>query len=292
LTTAGEKVLNKLRIPSFPFPERAIKTLAAMWQWQKNKTPSPAAAGVFLPSEDLGTLKKGDLEGFDLEKMKKILVKAKKNNQATLDNLEANSLMEVLEVPVPPTKEIKSTEDLGGIDFPVVLKLSAPGLLHKADVGGVITNINSEEQLKEAYLKLEEKKMPIQIQKEIDGGVEVILGIKRDPTFGPVMLFGAGGSLAELLNDRNIHLLPISEDSAKKLVEGSKVFPLLNGFRGNLPYDLKPLYEIMQRLAKLVEATPEISEIEINPLKITTDGCWALDPKVILTTDLHVINKL
>jgi acetyltransferase len=291
LTTAGEKVLDGLRIPSFPFPERAIKTLAAMWQWQKNrKTLSPANAGV-------SPLKKGDLESFDVKLIEEVLAEAKEKGQASLDNIQANKLMEILGVPTPPTAMVKSLEE--AIEFckaesgwPVVLKLSAPGLLHKADIGGVITQINDQEKLAEAMAKLtqiienldpnKEKGMQIQIQKEIDGGVETILGIKRDPSFGAVMLFGAGGTLAELLSDRNIHLLPIDEERAKKLTEGSRIFPMLNGFRGALPFDLKPLYKVMQVLAKLVEEVPEISEVEINPLKIMADGVWALDPKVVL----------
>lgn len=289
LTTAGEKVLDGLRIPSFPFPERAIKTLAAMWQWQKNRqTPSPANAGV-------SPLKKGNLENLDL--INNILAEAKKSNQASLDNIQANKLMEGLGVPTPPTAMVVNSEE--AIQFaekwvwPVVLKLSAPGLLHKADIGGVITQINDKEKLTEAMAKLtgiienldpkNEKNMQIQIQKEIDGGVETILGIKRDPSFGAVMLFGAGGTLAELLNDRNIHLLPINSGTAKILTEGSRIFPMLNGFRGSQPYNLEPLYNAMQILAKLVEEVPEISEIEINPLKIMADGVWALDPKVVLT---------
>jgi acetyltransferase len=284
LTTVGEKILDGLRIPSFPFPERAIKALAAMWQWQKRKAISSTAA------ETAGEI------NLDLEPVKKIITKAKENKQAILNNLEADMLMEALEIPTPATGIAANLESASqfaqNCGWPVVLKLSSPGLLHKADVGGVITQIYNEEQLQKGITKLThkieemdpdgKKAMQIQIQKEIDGGVEVILGVKRDPTFGPVMLFGAGGSLAELISDRNIHLLPITKESAKSLVAGSRIFPMLNGFRGNLPYDLEPIYEVMQKLAKLVETVSEIEEIEINPLKITLNGGWAIDPKVVL----------
>jgi acetyltransferase len=125
----------------------------------------------------------------------------------------------------------------------------------------------------------------IQIQKEITGGIEVIVGVKRDPNFGPVMLFGAGGKFAEILLDRNLHLLPIGISEAKQLVSNSKISTLLKGFRGDTPYNLDPLYETIVRLGKLVEGTPEIAEIEINPLIITHSGVWAVDSKVVLMPD-------
>jgi len=274
MTMVGEKMLNKLQIPSFPFPERAIRTLAAMWQWQKWRTANSEKAEIFNDEKP------------DLEPVNKILKEAKSKGRTSLENVEASNLMELLKIPVPATMTAENIEKAKGftkkVGWPVVLKLSSSGLLHKTDIGGVVTHINSEEHLQTAFLKLKEQNMPIQIQKQVDGGVEMILGIKRDPTFGEVMLFGAGGRLAELLNDKNIHLLPMTEASAKELVEGSRIFPLLNGYRGSKPYDLRPVYEIMQKLAKLVENVPEIAEIEINPLKITQEGVWAIDPKVIL----------
>ena len=290
LTMAGDKVLNEMRIPSFPFPERAIKSLAAMWQWQKWKDTR-----LQIVEE------KGKEVKIDVESVKEILEKAKKEGRATLDNVEASNLVAALEIPVPPTMMVETAEEANDFatrcGWPVVLKLSAPGLLHKTDIGGVITQIFNQQQLEKALSKLKHiiegmevearKGMKIQIQKEIEAGVEVILGFKRDPSFGIVMLFGAGGSLAELLKDRNIHLVPINKIGAKELVEGSKIFPMLNGFRGSLPYDLAPLYEIMQSLARLMEMTPEIAEMEINPLKITLNGTWALDPKVILQSRIE-----
>jgi NAD(P)H-flavin reductase len=113
-------------------------------------------------------------------------------------------------------------------------------------------------------------------------GTEVIVGVKRDPTFGPVMLFGAGGNLAELIADKNLHLLPVGYASARELVEQSKVFPLLNGYRGEPPEALEKLYELIVRLGKLIENTPDVEEIEINPVIVTLNHAWAVDGKVIL----------
>jgi acetyltransferase len=205
--------------------------------------------------------------------------------------------MTAINIPIPSANivttlnEAKTFTQNSG--WPVVMKLLTPGLLHKADVGGVIVNIKSDSELCDSFEKLSlkvielSKQYPepikIQIQKQIQGGVEVILGIKRDPTFGPVCLFGAGGRYAEILDDHNLELLPLSLENAKTLVGRSKVFKLLSGFRDDPSYQLDQLYEVMITLGQLVTDYPQIGEIEINPLIITHDGVWAVDPKIILS---------
>lgn len=270
VTTSGEKVLNDCRIPSFPFPERAIKTISLMWTWEKWRNSQPQS----VTCSDIV---------LDQTKIKKSLS-------------SATDLIVSAGVPVPEslsTLDITQAQEfVGKVGYPVVLKISSPKLLHKADVGGVITNINSSEEFSVAWNKIgqaienlsEEVKqdLTIQIQKQIGSGVEVIVGVKNDSVFGPVMLFGAGGKLAELVVDRNLHLLPINADSAKKLISESKVYPLLNGYRGDKPHDVDQLVEIMVRLSLLVETNPEISEVEINPVVVTYNGTFGLDAKVIL----------
>jgi acetyltransferase len=271
VTASGEKVLNDCRIPSFPFPERAIKTISLMWAWQSWRNAQSETA---TSTKDII---------LDQDKIKKSLS-------------SATDLIVSAGIPVPAslsTMDITQAQEfIGKISFPVVLKISSPKLLHKADVGGVITNINSFEEFSVAWNKIgqavenlaEEVKqgLTIQIQKQIGSGVEVIVGVKNDSVFGPVMLFGAGGKLAELVVDRNLHLLPLTIDSAKKLISESKVYPILSGYRGDKPYDISQLVEIMVRLSLLVESNPEISEVEINPVVITYDGTFGLDAKVIL----------
>lgn len=285
LASVGEKRLNDYKIPSFPFPEMAIKTLSLMWQWQNWRNNQ----GTGFATQEASGLQNTEI-------VKNILSTAKSKNQRNLDNFESNSLITAIGISTPPTLSVggleqakKFAEEAG---WPVVLKISSPGLLHKSDLGGVITHINNPDDLNSAGIKLSQqistldsdtkRNAKIQIQKEISGGIEVIVGIKRDPYFGQVMLFGAGGKFAELLVDRNLHLLPIGDKEAKQLVSNSKILTLLNGFRGDLPYNLDPLYETIIHLGKLVESFPEIAEIEINPLIITHTGVWAVDCKVVL----------
>ncbi len=283
-TTEGEKILNQNRIPSFAFPERAIRTMAMMWQWQKWRKEQ----SVLSKSETLS-------DRPDLVTVKEIIKSVLGDNRLTLNNIEANRMMMAANIPTPQTLEvadINQAEDFAEkVGKPVVLKLSSPGLLHKSDVGGVVTQIYDSDQLKMAWGRLgrkieqlapEVEDIKVQVQKEIVGGVEVIIGVKKDPNFGLVMLFGAGGQLAELINDRNLHLLPINMAEAKNLIMNSKVYKLLNGYRGEMPYKLDELYKTMLALANLAESCDDIEEIEINPVKVTLSGVYALDAKVIL----------
>lgn len=284
LTAQGEKVLNDNQIPSFPFPERAIKTLALMWQWQKwrqNYSQKTVEPGIVLKN---------------LEKIKNILAKVESEGRNTLNNLEANEILMAAEIPTPATLVVKDCQEAEAFaiknGWPVVIKMSAPGLLHKSDIGGVITDIEDSEQLMMAWKSLTKKievldaeiknKVQIQVQKQIKEGVETIIGMKRDANFGGVLLFGSGGHLVDLLPDRNLHLLPLDKMEAQKMVTESKIFPILNGYRGEAPYDLERLYDVMVKIGQLALNCPNIAEIEINPMRMTHEGGWALDAKVIL----------
>jgi len=282
-TAPGQKILYHNQIPNYPYPERAVKVIASMWQWQKWRL-SPLS--ISFPKSNLS----------HKLKIKEIINPALQIKLPTLDNQAASKLMEAINIPVPPSKLIQSYDEAllfsRENSFPLVLKMSAPGLLHKADVGGVITGLNSETELKAAFDEMTSsittlskdfsQKIEIQIQKQISGGIEVILGVKRDPTFGPVFLFGAGGKFAEIFADSNLTLLPLNLEKAKKIVQSSKVYKLLSGFRDDPPYKLDKLYQIMLTLGHLITDYPEIREIEINPLIITHENIWALDPKVLL----------
>jgi len=153
-------------------------------------------------------------------------------------------------------------------------------------------DIRNDDQLETGWNTLERKVEHIeerikahvrfQIQKEIPGGVEVIIGVKKDSTFGPVLLFGAGGSLAELISDRNLHLLPLDLSNIKELVQQSKIFSVLKGSENEPPYALDKLYKLIFNLCKVYDAADQIQEIEINPIIVSINDVWAVDPKVIL----------
>jgi len=286
LVAEGEKILNKLQIPSFRFPERAIYALGKMWEFKKRQEESGTQLDIY------------QVLNFDMmpEKVNKLVKEAIEKKHAALDNLEADIVISAIGINTPPTMGVvtldKAKEFAGIHNYPVVLKLSSPGLLHKKDVGGVVLDIKNDNELEDAWEILKRKKESLtdeiksttsfQIQKEVPSGTEVIVGIKNDKTFDHVMLFGAGGSLAELISDKNLSLLPMDTGKAKKLVEGSKIFKSLKGKNEEKPYALEKLYDFMIKLSKIVEAEPGIEEIEINPVIININDVWAVDTKVIL----------
>lgn len=272
-TAEGENILNKFKIPTFRFPERAVKTLAEMYRWQKWKS----------------------------EMLKHPPTEKEKNekNYEGIDWQNPETLMKAGSINIPESKQIKSVDEAKifaeGNGWPVVMKVASPQILHKTEVGGVISDIDSEEKLVTAWEKLQiiidklkptvEGEIGVQIQQEIRGGVEVIVGIKRDATFGPVLQIGAGGKLAELIMDRNLHLLPITKAETVELITQSKVYKLLNGFRGGAVYNLDELVDLIQKLSDLVATFPQITDIEINPVLVTPNKVWALDPKVIIKNE-------
>ena len=286
MISQGEKKLNELKIPVFRFPERAIAAIGAMWRWKKYQEEKKTLAAE-VP--EIVQIKQNNIAA--------IISTAEKNSQKTLDNFQSNEILVQAGIPTPATQivtDLNQAKNFAEINsWPVVLKLSSQSLLHKKDIGGVVTDISNNWQLELVWDNFERKiltfapeireHVKIQIQKDIMGGIEVIIGAKRDPTFGPVMLFGAGGTYAELIADRNLHLLPIDLWGAKQLVERSKIAVLLKGYRGQQPYLLTKLYDAIIRLAKIIESNPEITEIEINPLIVTLNNVWAVDARVVLT---------
>lgn len=286
LVSEGIKILDKHKIPSFNYPERAISAIGAMWRFKQNQNR------IIHEVQDISVLNKEMLP----EDVSQIIKDAIDDNRTILDNIEANKIITAANINSPQTKLVKDLSEAKffaeNVGYPVVLKLSSPGLVHKKDVGGVILEIKNQKELDNAWDTLVRKtefldekikeNVAFQIQKEVVSDVEVIIGVKHDPTFGPVLLFGAGGSYAEMLADKNLHLLPVDINAAKKLVQESKVYTLLKGTENRPDHALDKLYEVIVKLGKLVREAPEIKEIEINPVIVTLNDVWAVDPKVFL----------
>lgn len=274
----GVQTLVDHTVPVFHFPERAIKALAAMWRWT---SWVDANRGMPVKSNTAAvTLSAGGID--------EILQEVKSEKRSALNILESNELLATYSIPVPPTQKVASFDEALGFAnkhiFPVVLKVSSAGLLHKKDSGGVIVNIKDSAQLDAAFTKIKKiaNSADVVIQKQVESGVEVIVGIKKDPNFGYTLMFGAGGTLTELVLDRNLHILPATKNDIINLVEKAKVAKLLHGFRGDTPYNINALISLICELVHLAENHDEIEEIEINPVIVTADGVWAVDGKVLL----------
>jgi acetyltransferase len=184
----------------------------------------------------------------------------------------------------------RSAEKLG---YPLVIKVASDDILHKSDAGVVAVGIESRDELEAAYRPILDKARAYDPKAQIDGmliekmapkGEEVIVGLKRDPGFGPLLMFGMGGVFVELFKDVAFRVAPLTREDAEAMVKETKAFNLLNGWRGGMVYDLEAIYDVILRLSKLAEDFPQIEEIEINPLRVYPqgEGALALDCRMIL----------
>ena len=210
---------------------------------------------------------------------------------------ESKGLLECYGIPTTPMKRAGSADEAASVSeemgFPVVLKLDSKDITHKSDAGGVKLNLQDEADVREAFEAIVLSAKQYDPNASVDGvtvqpmidveGHELILGAKKDPDFGPVILFGMGGVTAELIQDRAIELPPLNRPLARRLMAKTKVYRLLEGFRGQPGADLERLEEILMRLSKLLEDLPEIVELDINPLLAHETGAFALDARVIVS---------
>ena len=176
------------------------------------------------------------------------------------------------------------------LGFPVVLKVFSPDILHKTDVGGVKIGIENERDLKRVFdeilFSLKEKKPKAKIegmliQKQIFGK-EVVVGMKRDLAFGPVLMFGLGGIFVEILNDVAFRVAPISKREALKMIREIKSFKILKGFRGEKPVNIEKIAEIIVKVSKLSLKEEKIQEIDLNPIIANEKGAQVVDARVLL----------
>lgn len=211
---------------------------------------------------------------------------------------EAYHVCNESKITYPQFSYVSSVED--GIDaaksigFPVVIKVVSPQVIHKTDVGGVITGIQSEEQFINAYntmLDNVRKKVPaagingVIVQKAMPKGVEVAVGGLRDPQFGPVIMFGAGGTLIEVLQDVSFRLAGLDREEALRQIKDTKVYKVLQGVRQNEPCNIEALADLIVNAGNLMVEAPEISELDFNPVLAYPDRCVVVDARIILSSE-------
>ena len=280
-------------VPCYDTPEKAIKTYMYMYRYKRNlellyETPRELSVDLAPPKYHLKVMIRRALE--------------EKRDVLMAD--EAERFMKVYGIPVPEGGLARSVGEAmiiaSKIGYPVVLKIVSPDILHKVDVGGVITGINNENQLREAFNKLLDNVKNNAPNARIEGvyvqkmvtraDYELILGSKKDPIFGSVILFGSGGVGVELFKDYSIGLPPLNQVLARRLMEETRIYRMLkNGFRNKPPADLPKLEEVLVRFSNMIIDFPEIKEVDINPLIVSGDQVYAVDVRIIL--DLEVAGK-
>jgi acetyltransferase len=283
--SGGEDILNRAGIPTFPYPDTAVKVFQYMWRYTYNlrglyETP------VLAP----------DAESDSREQVAAVIAQVRQSGRKLLTEAESKHLLALYGIPTVRTLVASSADQAvklaGETGYPVVLKLNSETITHKTDVGGVHLNLADEAAVRRAWDAIEagvrEKAGPghfqgVTVQPMVSrDGYELIVGSSVDPQFGPVLLFGSGGMLVEVYKDRALGLPPLNTTLARRMMEQTRIFTALKGVRGRKPVPLAELDQLLVRFSRLVVEQSWIKEIDINPLVASADRLLALDARVIV----------
>jgi len=224
-----------------------------------------------------------------------IIDKARSEGRTVLTEIESKQLLVGLGIPTTEMRLATSRQEAVAISrevgHPCVLKVSSPDITHKSDAGGVKVGLASEKEVAEAYDAIMSScrgKFPdaaiegVTVQNMVPPGLEVIVGMATDPQFGPVLMFGLGGVWVEVLKDVSFKIAPLTRDDARNAISEIRAAKLLEGFRGSAPVDKAALEDILLRVSDFVAATPEVREMDLNPIFAYPVGAIAVDARVIL----------
>lgn len=216
-------------------------------------------------------------------------------SQNLLTEIESKELLKKAGIPVVETKLARSKKEAISISkkvgFPVVLKISSPDVVHKSDSGGVKLGLANATQIGKAYNEIissvkqaypEAQIEGVSVQPMAPSGVEVIVGMSKDPQFGPVLMFGLGGILVEVLKDVSFRIVPVTERDAREMIREIKGYPVLEGYRGQKPASIPALEKLIVKVSQFVEKNPQIKELDLNPIFAYPDKAVAVDARIIL----------
>ncbi len=282
----ARQILHNNDIPTYDFPEKAVKTYMYMYQYSLHldelyEEPEDTPLNMGAPKNYLKILTRN----------------ARKAGNFMLNEDDSKKLLTTYGIESTPIRFAKNADEARmtavSVGFPVVMKIDSPDISHKSDVGGVILNIRNEKEIVQAYdtmMASVTKAMPkakingISLQRMITKyDYELIIGSKRDPVLGPVILFGLGGTEAEFIKDIAVGLPPLNQNLARRVIERTRTYSMLSkGFRTKPPVDLFMLDDIMVKVSNMIVDFPEIQELDINPLVISGDTALALDARILL----------
>jgi acyl-CoA synthetase (NDP forming) len=224
-----------------------------------------------------------------------LIAKARSEGRTVLTEVESKQLLSRAGIDVVETRLATSREEAvsisGELGFPVVLKIASPDIIHKSDAGGVRLGLENARAVERAYDEITQsakQKYPkarilgVVVQKMARPGVEVIIGMSQDEQFGPVLMFGLGGVLVEVLKDVSFRLVPLAKRDAAEMVREIKGYPLLEGYRGREAVKISYLENLLLKVSDFVEKNPEVKELDLNPIFAYSDGALAVDARVIL----------
>ncbi|WP_296509036.1 bifunctional acetate--CoA ligase family protein/GNAT family N-acetyltransferase [Rhodoferax sp.] len=283
---AARGILKAAEIPSFRTPEAAVGAFGNIASFYQNQlllqqTPPP-----------LSTLAKPDIEGARLV-IESVLAERRK----VLTEMESKTLLSAFHIPVTRTILARSANEAMMIatqlGFPAVLKIDSPDISHKSDVGGVALNIMNATGVRDTYNDMVQTVKRLRPDARINGvtvqsmvrsrhGREIYIGLVTDDPFGPVIAFGAGGTMIELINDRAMELPPLNQFLARRLIERSRVAETLGEWRGSAPANIDLLEQILLRISEMVCELPQLREMDINPIIVDEHGALAVDARIVI----------
>ena len=285
---AGEAILNRANIPTFPYPDTAARAFNYMWQYSYNLKGLYETPSISEESADWSP---------DRKLVDQIIQKSRGEGRTVLTEFESKQVLAAYGIPIARTIIAVDAEAAataaGEIGYPVVLKLYSETITHKTDVGGVQLNLGDAAAVKKAFEAIQAsvaakvgaahfQGVTVQPMVKLKDAYELIIGSSLDPQFGPVLLFGTGGQLVEVFKDRALALPPLNTTLARRMMEQTKIYKALKGVRGRKPVDLAALEVLLVRFSSLVAEQRWIKEIDINPLLASPDGLIALDARVVV----------
>ena len=286
----GRQIFIEKNIAVFRTPEQAIRAFMTLVSYSRNLKM------LYETPKDIPVAFKLNRKKF----RKKFETKYFKKSNILTEDISKEIIHTYgidISKPQPSYSEIEAAKNADKIGYPVVLKILSPDIIHKSDVGGVVLNLNDKASVAIAYKNMMEsisKELPdtnilgatVQPMYNIKDAMELILGIKKDPVFGTIILLGLGGTCTELLQDKRLCFPPVNEKIALHMIESLKIYPLLKGYRGKPPKNIDKLIETIIRISYLAADFPEIEELDINPLMVTTNDVVVLDARIVIDKNL------
>ncbi|MHC4374159.1 MAG: acetate--CoA ligase family protein [Planctomycetota bacterium] len=277
------EVLRQGMIPCYDSPENAVKTISMMCRYETWKSRPKRVVKLF---------------NVNRRKVERIVDRHIRMQQYEVGEMEAKEILEAYGFVTPQGSVATTPEQAANIanqiGYPVVLKVWSPDILHKTDVGGVKTNVTSEQEVIDVFdlmMYRIPKKAPdanilgICVERMCSSGREVILGMNRDPRFGPLMMFGMGGKFVEVLEDVVFYPAPLTADEAREMLLRTKTYDVLKGTRGEEGVDIDAIAEALQRLSQLVTEFPQIKEMDINPFVVGREGTTPIAVDAVMTLE-------
>jgi acetyltransferase len=280
--THAVELLEEAGIPNYKFPERAVQSLAALTLKSK------------LYNEDFTA----DIPRFDVDSqtVATIFTNVRNQGRLVLAANEAHEIANAYGISAPVVKLAATADDAvklaDSVGYPIVMKIESPNIMHKTDIGGVKINLRSADEVRTSFYELigrahtfypNASVLGVNVQKMAPSGREVIIGMTRDITFGPLLMFGLGGIYVNFLKDVAFRLAPLTKEEATKMVQETKAYQLLRGIRGEASSDLNLVINTLLRMSQLVMDFSEINEMDINPLFVYDKGGMAIDVKLTIT---------